>query len=246
MVLVTHPRIGQLSRYDVDSGQLLSVEIGGEPHDVKFGMGGSMAYVTDEEGRRLLTIDPQTLEILRSVDLPGNPHDLALGLEGEIWVTLVGRGELARVEGATVEIVATGGNPHDLIVALDGQIWFSNWNSEVLNIFDPETGVTVVAPAGVEEPHHFALDRSGAVWVSDNGGSSVVGFGVGDTADGGGTVEVGATPHHLAFLEDDLLVVAVTGTGEVVAVSGGEVVGRVVLSRGLHGLAVGKARDSGS
>ena len=245
VVLVTHPRIGQLSRYDVDSGQLISVDTGGEPHDVKFGMGGSVAYVTDESGRRLLTIDPSNLEILRSVDLPGEPHDLALGSGGEVWVTLVGLGELARVEDAAVEVVFTGRSPHDLIVAPGGQIWFSNWNSDELTIFDPETGVTEAAPAGVDQPHHFAIDQSGAIWVSDNGGSSVVAFGsdrnLGDAAEVAVTVEVGATPHHLAFLERDLLVVAVTGTGEVVAVSGGKIVGRVVLSPGLHGIAVGKA-----
>ncbi|MFQ5522886.1 MAG: hypothetical protein ACE5F5_04835, partial [Acidimicrobiia bacterium] len=131
------------------------------------------------------------------------------------------------------EQVTVGGSPRDLVVDTTGRIWFSNWGSSVLNVYDPETGTTTVAPAGVEEPHHFTLGPDGSVWVSDNGGSAVVRF-----SDGVATsVEVGPTPHHLAFA-GDILVVAVSGSGEAVLVEDGQVIARVPLSTGLHGVTV--------
>ncbi|MFQ5947395.1 MAG: hypothetical protein ACE5KX_00860 [Acidimicrobiia bacterium] len=237
VVIVTHPRAGLISRYDVATGELISATVGIEPHDAEFSADGSAVYVADEQGRRLLTVDPATLELLETVGLPGNPHDLAVA-DDAIWATLVGRGDLAKVRAGTVELFPTGHAPHDLVVDSSGHIWFSNWGSSELLIFDPETGEVVEAPAGVKEPHHFALDFQGTVWVSDNGGAAVVGF----RSDGPITTNVGPVPHHLGFL-DDLLVVAVSGAGQVVVLDAGEIVGRIPLSRGLHGVAIGRLAE---
>lgn len=232
LVLVTHPCAGKVTRIDVTTGAVRSAAVGKEPHDVQFAGDGQRALVADEAGRRILVLDPNSLETLRTLPLPGRPHDLAV--DGDtLWVTLVGRSELARVRGSEVKRFSTGMRPHDLLRDRDGRLWFSNWNSRALGIFDPASGRTARAPPGVAEPHHFALGRDGTVWISDNGGASVVGFRPGGERV---EIEVGAVPHHLAFLEDKL-VVAVSGTGEAVVVEGNAVVGRVPLSRGLHGAA---------
>ncbi len=232
VVLVTHPGAGRVTRIDVSTGAVQSAAAGTEPHDVKFADDGAQVFVADEAGRRILVLDAGTLETVRTLPLPGRPHDLAV--DGDtLWVTLVGRSELARVRGSEVKLFSTGMRPHDLLRDRDGRLWFSNWNSRALGIFDPTSGRTFRAPPGVAEPHHFALGRDGTVWVSDNGGASVVGF-----RPGGERVEikVGAVPHHLAFLGEQL-VVAVSGAGEAVVVEGNAVVGRIPLSRGLHGAA---------
>jgi DNA-binding beta-propeller fold protein YncE len=232
LVLTTHPRIGLLSRYDVTTMDLISAPVGAEPHDVKFSGDGTVAYVTDETGRRLITVDPDTLEWKGVVELPGEPHDLAV--DGEtIWVTLIGSSRLARIRGDNLELVEVGGSPHDLIVA-DGRIWMTHWGSDRLTIFDPLSGTVEEAPAGVIEPHHFAVRGDGEVWVSDNGGSSVVAM-----TDRGPAhvVEVGSTPHHLAFV-GPYLAVAVSGTGRVAIIDEtGTVVGEILIGRGLHGVA---------
>ncbi|MEE9299437.1 MAG: hypothetical protein V3V29_10455 [Acidimicrobiia bacterium] len=231
VVFVSHPAAGSISRVDLATGSIVTSVVGTEPHDIKYAPSTRLLYVTDESGRRLLTVDPDTLQVLETVDLPAEPHDLAV-VGDVIWVTLVGRSSLARVSGGEVEIISTGGLPHDLIVAVDGRVWFTNWGLPVLSVFDPETGSTVRAPAGVAEPHHFALAPDGAVWVSDNGGSSIVGFTEPQVA-----VEVGPVPHHLAFV-GDTVVVAVSGSGQAVQVRNGRVVGRTQLTPGLHGVAV--------
>ncbi|MFQ5966711.1 MAG: hypothetical protein ACE5MI_03750 [Acidimicrobiia bacterium] len=231
VVYATHPAAGSVSRIDIASGATLTAAVGREPHDIKAALESGSLYVANEAGRQLLIVDADTLEVLHSIDLPAQPH--ALIVDGEaVWVTLIGRNELARVTGGNVELFATTGSPHDLIVDRNGLIWFSSWGSDILNIFDPSAGTTVEAPAGVSEPHHFAIGPDGAVWVSDNGGAAVVGFTGGDPV----TVEVGPVPHHLAFV-DGIIVVAVSGSGEAVFVADGEVVGRSQLTTGLHGVA---------
>ncbi len=231
VVFATHPAAGALSRVDVVSGEVATVPLGVEPHDVKYDAATNRVLVADEAGRQLFYLDPSDLGVLQVIDLPAQPHDLFVGGDA-VWVTLLGRAEMARVSGEGVALVAVGGAPHDLVVAGDGRIWFSNWNSSVLSVFDPATGGTERAPAGVSEPHHFAIDTNGAVWVSDNGGSAVVGFTEPQTS-----VEVGPVPHHLDFA-GDVLMVAVSGSGEAVQVADERVIARTTLSKGLHGVAV--------
>jgi len=231
-VYATHPSSGSLSRVDVATGDVLTEKVGREPHDVKYDVGSETIVVADEAGRRLLKIDPETLEVLGTVDLPGEPHDFIIA-SGVIWVTLIGRSGLIRVEGDQVDVMAAGGSPHDLIMDGTGSIWYSNWGSKRLNIFNPVTGVTPEAPAGVGEPQHFAIGPDGDVWISDIAAGAIVGF----TSQNPQIVPVGDSPHHLAFL-GDTIVVAVSGSGEAVFVRDGQVVGRSPLTTGLHGVTI--------
>jgi streptogramin lyase len=230
VVYATHPAAGSISRVDIATGDILTAAVGSEPHDIKYAPMAGALYVADESGRRLLVVDSETLDVIDAVNLPAQPHDLAVA-EDAIWVTLIGRNELARVSGDEVELFPTGGSPHDLIVDPNGLIWFSSWGSRVLHIFDPATGTTAEAPAGVTEPHHFAIAPDGTVWLSDNGGAAIVGF-VAQPV----TVDVGPTPHHLGFV-GDTIVVAVSGTGEAVLIRDGQVVASSQLTTGLHGVA---------
>lgn len=228
VVLATHWRAGAVSRLDLATGEVLTVSVGMEPHDVKIADG--IAYVADDAGRALLQVDLETLAVVDQVSLPYRPHDLYVAGDA-IWVTMLGTDRFAVVADGQVDLVPTGRTPHDLLVTEEG-VWFSNWGSHELNILNPVTGEVERAPAGVVEPHHFAVDADGVVWVSDNGGDSVVAFGA-ETL----SVVVGRNPHHLAPF-GTAMAVAVSGTGEAVFIEGGRVVGRVPLSTGLHGVAV--------
>lgn len=232
VVYATHPDAGSVSRIDLVVGQVLTVFVGREPHDIKYDPVSGELIVADEAGRRLLMLDPETLRVIGEVELPGQPHDLAIG-DGVIWVTLIGRSELVRVTGNAVEVLSATGSPHDLIVDRNGLIWYSNWGSKALNIYDPETGLVPDAPSGVGEPQHFAIAPDGTVWISDIAGDAIVGF----TSEQPVAVDVGTSPHHLVFARDTI-VVAVSGTGEAVFVRNGEVVARSQLTPGLHGVAV--------
>ncbi|MEE8407375.1 MAG: hypothetical protein V3S32_09530 [Acidimicrobiia bacterium] len=231
VVYATHPGAGTVSRVDIATGEVTTTAVGVEPHDVKFSTADALLYVTDEEGQQLLTLDPDTLETVGVKDLPARPHDLAIAGEA-IWITMIGIDELGKISGGKLELFSTGKRPHDLIVDTAGLVWFSNWGSAELSVFDPTDGTTARAPAGVVEPHHFALGPTGEVWVSDNGGSAIVRFGSTPTS-----VDVGPVPHHLA-VTGDIVVVAVSGLGKAVFVSNDAIVGTATLTQGLHGVAI--------
>lgn len=231
VVFTTHPTAGMISRVDIATREVTTVAVGVEPHDVKFSTVDALLYVSDEEGRRLLTLEPETLEIVQVRDLPARPHDLAIAGDA-IWVTMIGTDDLARITGETLELFPTGKRPHDLIVDTDGLVWFSNWGTSELSVFDPTDGTTARAPAGVVAPHHFAIGPTGELWVSDNGGSAIVRFGPPSAS-----VRVGPVPHHLA-LAGDIVVVAVSGLGQAVFVRNDSIVGTAMLTRGLHGVAI--------
>ena len=222
--------------------------------NVKLDKDGPVARITIDRPDKMNALNHQTLveldhaiddvagdDALRAVIVTGSGDkafvagaDIGelLAVAGDaIWVTLVGRNELARVSDNEVELFPTGGSPHDLIVGPNGLIWFSSWGSRVLHIFDPATGTTAEAPAGVTEPHHFAIAPDGTVWLSDNGGAAIVGFATQPV-----TVDVGPIPHHLGFV-GDTIVVAVSGTGEAVLIRDGQVVASSQLTTGLHGVA---------
>ena len=231
VVYATHPQSGLISRVDLATGEVTTAIAGVEPHDVKFSTTDALLYVTDEAGRRLLIIDPETLDTVGTRDLPAQPHDLAIAGDA-VWITLIGSDQLGRITGEKLELFPTGKNPHDLIVDSSGLVWFSNWGSAELSVFDPVDGTTVRGPAGVVEPHHFAIGPAGEVWVSDNGGSAIVRFGATPTS-----VEVGPVPHHLALI-GDIVVVAVSGLGQAVFVRNDAIVGTAALTQGLHGVAI--------
>ena len=231
VVFATHPGAGMISRVDIATGEVTTAAAGVEPHDVKFSTADALLYVTDEEGQRLLTLDPDTLDTVGAHDLPARPHDLAIAGD-TIWITMIGTDDLGKITSGKLELFPTGKRPHDLIVDPGGLVWFSNWGSAELSVFDPTDGTTVRAPAGVVEPHHFAIGPAGEVWVSDNGGSTIVRFGFPPTS-----VEVGPVPHHLA-VTGDIAVVAVSGPGQAVFVRNDAIVGTATLTRGLHGVAI--------
>lgn len=232
---ITHPSAGRVTRIDLSGISMVTQQLGDEPHDVKLSPEGRLLYVADEDGRALIVADPDTLLELDRIELPAKPHDLAVDAAGSVWITLIGDDRLGRIQSGTVELLPTGRSPHDLIAASDGRVWFSNWNSDVLSVYDPITGSVEEAAAGVVEPHHFALGAGGGVWVSDNGGSAVVGFAQGRPT----TIPVGPVPHHIAF-GDDLAIVAVSGSGQAVFFDGSGVIARFDLSEGLHGAAVAR------
>ena len=232
---ITHPSAGSVTRIDLTGISVVTRSLGDEPHDVKLSPEGDLLYVADEDGRALIVADPTTLEVLSRVELPRKPHDLSVDTLGTVWFTLIGDDRLGRFRSGAVEFLPTGGSPHDLLAAAGGLVWFSNWNRAELSVYDPVGGSVEEAPSGVVEPHHFAVDAVGDIWVSDNGGSAVVGF----TSGGAQTIEVGPVPHHLAF-GDDIAVVSVSGSGQAVFIDSSGVIGRFDLTEGLHGAAVAR------
>ncbi len=231
VVWVTHPREGRLSRYDVSTGKLVSEVVGSEPHDVALAPDGSVAYVSDEAGHRLVVVDPNTLNVVDEVPLPARPHNVEV-VGTEVWVSLDRRDELAVVSGDEPDMVPTGGAPHDLVVGGDGRLWISQWGSADLLVVDPATWTVEGSASGLENPQHFAVTPTGALWVSDNDGPTVAVFDAGDVE----RVEVGVPQHHLGWVAERLIA---AGAGEIVVVGPDSTATSIPVGRGLHGVATG-------
>ncbi len=231
VVWVTHPGDGSLSRYDVATGELVTRRVGAEPHDVAVTADGTTAYVTDAADRSLLVVDPVRLDVADVVPLPAPPHNVEL-VGSNPWVTLDGRDELAVLDDAgSLELVPTGDRPHDL-AASGGSLWISQWRSPRLLVFNPVTGSVAERSTGLRNPQHFASTPSGTVWVSDNGGGSVIELG-----DERNEVDVGTAQHHVGWAAGRLLA---AGTDAVIVVDRDFAVSSIPVGHGLHGVATGR------
>lgn len=72
IVYATHPASGAVSRIDVVTGDVLTVSVGTEPHDIKPADEEGFLIVADEKGRELLRIDAETLAVAQTVEMPGS------------------------------------------------------------------------------------------------------------------------------------------------------------------------------
>jgi hypothetical protein len=102
VVIATHPSTGRLARFDVSTGEITTVAVGSEPHDVDFSSDGTQVFVS-EDGGKLIILDAVTLEQVNEVALSGPAHDAVVTDDG-IWVTMVGREELGLISGSEVEL----------------------------------------------------------------------------------------------------------------------------------------------
>ncbi len=91
-----------------------------EPHDVR--ADDRLLWMTGEDGGQLLAVELDGAEIIDRFDMPYRPHALAIA-DGGIWVTMIGRGDLASADGASLVVFATRGTPRDVTVDALGQVW---------------------------------------------------------------------------------------------------------------------------
>lgn len=232
---VTLPAAGRV--VVVAGDQVVSVDLGGSPHDVKPASGGFV--VTNEVGRRLDLLDAAGAPS-GSVALDAAPHDVAVAPGGATaWVSLDDRGELAVVDLARrqqVRGVPVGDRPHDLAFGPDGRLWVTDWDG-TLRVVGPDGAVAGSVALG-DESHHLAFSADGArVWVSDNAARTLFAVDAASLAVVA-QVRLAGNPHHLAVVGGRVLVADNT-RGVVVALDEATrtPVGEVPVGRGPHGLA---------
>ena len=110
-----------------------------------------------------------TGEVDLEVDLPGAPRGVVLSGR-EVWVTLVDRGEVVRVDAASGEVTArvdVGGSPWP-IAAGDGAVWVATLEGRLVRI-DPTTA-SITAAGDVPSQARGLAVGAGAVWVTSQTG----------------------------------------------------------------------------
>lgn len=122
---------------------------------------------------------------------PGNtgsaPHGIRFDLKGQLWVTLEGLGEIARiddegkiVERVDVKLYAKGSaqplntHPHGLGVAADGSLWFTGKLTNTVGRVDAQRNVShFELPTIGAVPIYISPGPDGNMWCTELGASNI-------------------------------------------------------------------------
>lgn len=130
---------------------------------------GETVWVTGLDAG-LFAVDRDRAAVRLEVDLPGAPRGVAIAA-GDVWVSLRDRGEVARVDASTGEVIdriEVGGQPWP-VTAGAGAVWAATLDGRLVRI-DPATArVTASATVGAQ-PRAIAVGAD-AVWVTSQMGS---------------------------------------------------------------------------
>jgi len=181
---------------DTNSNRLVSdVPLATGPTKVAVGEGA--VWVTSEQERALLRIDPGSKSVQR-IPLDGDPSGIIVG-GGAVWVTNSLDATVMRIDPETNRVVQTipvGVTPNAVVFAR-GALWVTSADDRSLNKIDPVSGHIVKRIAAGALGRGIAVG-GGAVWVTDESSRSVVRI---DPQSGSvvDTVTVGNGPTAIAF-----------------------------------------------
>lgn len=160
-----------LARIDPDTLDVMSIRFDLPTEDsegsVGAGEGAVWAMVGGESERRLMKVDPKTLEVINTFEMPAGAGPIRAGL-GAVWVTNPLLDVLHRVDPGTGEVTETikvGPAPRFLAVG-EGAVWVMNQEDGTVSHVDPETN-SVVATIDVGRPIRGGdiAVGGGSVWV---------------------------------------------------------------------------------
>lgn len=174
-------RIGGM---DTATGRIAEYETTGGPTGIAIDRNGQVWWCRPEDGK-LGRLDPQTGRI-GEVDLGrgSRPRRIATAPDGTLWVTLYGKGQLAKVNPVTGNVVKTyplpGGNAGAHAVAVDaaGIVWVSEIRRDTVMRFDPaaETLQTIPLPSPNAGIRKLTVEPGSRIWYtgSHNGKLGVI------------------------------------------------------------------------
>jgi len=151
-----------------------------EPHDVVLSPDGRLLYVADNGNDRIVVLDANTLNALRSF---GNgelaaPHDVVFDRQGRLLVA-----DTRNHRIAVYEVNGSGGrlsgsiegrirSPEGVGVHTDGRVFATGAGSGNLVVFD--SGEIVAEIGGFSSPHDVEFDPLGRAWVADASNDRIV------------------------------------------------------------------------
>ncbi len=210
---------GQLvSRIDVDTNQVVTVDVGSTGTRVSSGDAGVWVGV---DGGKVLRLDPLTAQVLATVDI-GGAFATPLSGHGAVWVVTPEESPtLTRVDPVTNEVTARidvagsgTGTVQDAMIA-DGKVWVSSCEGGVVSIDEQTLAVSEPIPldgcAGTlgftDESLWVALDDQRTVRVDPVSGAVTAVVEIGPTdgapfmATGDGAVWVPVTTGTVARID---------------------------------------------
>lgn len=221
-----------------------ALHAGGWTREIAWTPAGGQLWLVEDDADRIAKLDPKTGR-LRWIDLPGSrqhpqgPHTINADREGNIWISLEESYAIAKLDPKTEQwriypgfgefsIAHDACVDHDRYVAFDakGRLWLTLIGQNELASLDPATGDIQRFPMPKkdgEAAFHAALygcvmsaDRK-QVWFTQLNGV-VGGFNV-ETGKLETSLDfpLGTIPHRMAIDDQDVIYVALSGDGQVLA-----------------------------
>jgi peptide/nickel transport system substrate-binding protein len=201
-----------------------TVDVRGRPRGLA--VGASSLWVVDQEGQRLLQVDPTTFRMEDRIPVGAGPSGVAFA-DGLVWVTNTDERSVSVVDPQAHEVVQSiiVGNGPAGIVADGDRVWVANSVDATVSEIDATTGRVIGEYPVGERPVALAVG-AGAVWVANasDGTVSRVVSGTGETQ----AISVGRGPAAIAYAFGSLWVAnAEDGTVMVIDPRTGSVTGTV-------------------
>lgn len=205
LILVANEQAGTLSIIDHESGQVRTVELGGDPHNLAVSRDGRLVAVTQPAAGLVSLVDPYAAKVLARLAVPGRPHAIALGPAGRWAYVGAERGrKLYRLDlrerrlAGAFDLEAA---PHNLVLA-GGTAWITAQFQHALWRVNLENGALLDRIETAASPHDLAISpRDGALWVANWGSEDVYRL-EGEPPRLEVVKITGRQPHHLVFTPD--------------------------------------------
>lgn len=174
-------RIGSL---DTLTGKIAEYDTSGRPTGITVDASGKVWWCRSADDK-LGSLNPLTG---RSSEIDtgqgSRPRRIATAPDGMLWVTLYGKGQLAKIDPVAGKVVASyplpGGNagPYSVIVDSAGTVWVNEIKLDTVVRFDPSTGAmqSIRLPSANIGIRKLTVDGAGRLWYtgSHNGRLGVV------------------------------------------------------------------------
>jgi YVTN family beta-propeller protein len=164
-VWVANGRDGTVSRVDVETRQIRTIDVGRDPSALAYG--GGAVWVASPERRGVLQIDPRTNRVLRAIPVGNAPSGVAVAF-GAVWVTTAVDGNVTRIDlerGRRTKTIPVGASP-TAIAAGAGALWVAGETSGRVIRIDPDNARVVNAINVGNGPAAVAFGER-AVWVAN-------------------------------------------------------------------------------
>lgn len=169
--LQTGDRLGSL---DTATGRIAELDTSGSPSGITIDRAGNVWWCrsTDNKLGRLEPLSGRISEI--DLGRGSRPRRIATGTDGMLWVTLYGKGQLAKVDSQTMKVVRTyplpGGNAgaHAVTVDGEGRVWANELKTNTVVRFDSaaESMQVIRLPSPNNGIRNLVADGSGRVWYA--------------------------------------------------------------------------------
>jgi len=204
-VWVSNGLDGTVSRIDLETHDVRTIDVGDAPAGLAFG--ARSLWVASSEGRAVAQVDPQAEKVLQSFPVGNGPRGVAVGF-GAVWVANGLDGTVSRIDlarGQRTRTIAVGGSPGAVAVSRDA-VWVASDTSNTVSRLAPASGEVIASIRVGNSPSALAAGAD-SVWVANRQDGTVSRI---DPATNSVTaaIPVGAAPIGLAAADGAVWVAA--------------------------------------